>query len=92
MIYLGLVLVGGWDRVAQRKDELLGPDGMLLVVGDERVEGVEEHLLDEEVADGAVLLLSVFDGNVVNLEVKQFVEKSKIAKDVSWHSAGQFVN
>ena len=71
MIYLGLVLVGGWDRVAQRKDKLLGPDGMLLVVGDERVEGVEEHLLNEEVADGAVLLLSVFDGNVVNLEVKQ---------------------
>ena len=41
---------------------------MVLIVSDEGVEGVEEHVVDQEVPDGPVLLLSVLDVNVVHLQ------------------------
>ena len=69
--HLSLVLVWRWDRFSKSDDKLLRSDRVLLVVGDEGVQGVEKDLLNQEVAHAPVSLLSVFDWNVINFALPE---------------------
>ena len=69
--HLSLVLVWRWDRFSKSDDKLLRSDRVLLVVGDEGVQGVEKDLLNQEVAHAPVSLLSVFDGDVINFALPE---------------------
>ena len=68
---LSLVLVWRWDRFSKSDDKLLRSDRVLLVVGDEGVQGVKKDLLNEEVAHAPVSLLSVFDWDVINFALPE---------------------
>ena len=65
--YFAFVLIWRRHRFSQGDDELGWSEGMLLVVSNEGIQWVKKHLVYQEIAHAAVLLLSVFDRNVVNL-------------------------
>ena len=76
---LPLVLVGRRNGAPERDGELGGDERALLVVRDERVQRVEEDLVDEVEADGAVVVLPRLDGDVPHLAPPQ--ERQAVVPD-----------
>ena len=72
-------LVGRGDGASEGDGELGGDERALLVVRDERVEGVEEDLVDEVESDGAVVVLPRLDGDVPHLAPPQ--ERQAVVSD-----------